>query len=133
MIKKLLIIDDETNIRILITRFLEEAFEDSISDKTFEIHKAPNGEIGLQIAEKEKPDLILSDVMMPKIDGYEVCRKIKNDLRFKTFFILITAKGQKFDKSKGIEVGCDEYITKPFYPDYIIKKVEEVLDIKSCE
>lgn len=132
MKKKVLIIEDESYIRALLLQIMENAFEDSINDEKFEIFEASDRERGLQIAQKERPDLILSDVMMPKMDGFEVCRKIKKNpnIDFKdTYFILLTAKGQAVDRTKGAIVGCDEYITKPFDPELIVARVEEKLGI----
>lgn len=132
MKKKVLIIEDEFCIRALLSQTLENAFEDSIDDGRFEILEASDGEMGLQTALKGRPDLVFSDVMMPKMDGFEVCRKIKHnpDIDFtNTYFILLTAKGQAVDRTKGAIVGCDEYITKPFDPELIVAKVEEKLGI----
>ena len=131
MKKKVLIIEDDPCIRMLLLEVIEEAFEDSLDDEKLEILEAFDGEQGLQMARKERPDLIFSDVMMPKMDGFEVCRKIKNDSDIKdTYFILLTAKGQEVDKIKGAEAGCDEYMTKPFKPELIVSKVEERLSLQ---
>ncbi|MGR3318694.1 MAG: response regulator [Candidatus Anammoxibacter sp.] len=131
MKKKVLIIEDDPCIRMLLLEVIEEAFEDSLDDEKLEIFEASNGEQGLQMALKERPDLIFSDVMMPKMDGFEVCRKIKNDPDLKgVYFILLTAKGQEVDKEKGATAGCDEYMTKPFKPELIVSKVEERLSLQ---
>ncbi len=129
--KKLLILEDDVSIRELLLQTLETAFEDALDDEELEIFDAHNGEEGLQTAFKERPHLIFSDVMMPKMNGFEVCRKIKIESDLKdSYFILLTAKGQEVDKTMGVEVGCDEYMTKPFKREDIISKVEEKLDIK---
>ncbi|MGR3178483.1 MAG: response regulator transcription factor [Candidatus Anammoxibacter sp.] len=131
MKKKVLIIEDDPCIRMLLLEVIEEAFEDSLDNEKLEILEAYDGEQGFQMALKERPDLIFSDVMMPKMDGFEVCRKIKNDPDLKdTYFILLTAKGQEVDKTKGATAGCDEYMTKPFKPELIVSKVEERLSLQ---
>lgn len=131
MIKKILTIEDEFHIRALLIQTLETAFEDNIDNDEVEIFEAEDGEEGIQIAKEERPALIFSDIMMPKKDGFQVCQEIKNDLNLKdSYVILLTAKGQEVDKKKGLSVGADEYMTKPFNPELIISKVEEILQIK---
>jgi len=84
----------------------------------------------LQIIQDEKPDLVFLDVMMPKMNGMEVCRRVKQDLKLDNIFIiLLTAKGQELDRQKGQEVGANIYMTKPFDPESILKKAKEVLKI----
>lgn len=130
--KKLLIIEDELHLRTLLIQTLEAAFEDALDDEELEIFDASDGETGLKLAQEEQPDLIFSDVMMPKMDGFEVCRKIKKEsyLEKDTYFVLLTAKGQQVDKTKGISVGCDEYMTKPYEREKLILKAEEKLGLK---
>ncbi|MGR3221412.1 MAG: response regulator transcription factor [Candidatus Anammoxibacter sp.] len=129
--KKVLIIEDDPCIRMLLTEVIEEAFDDSLDNGEFEVFEACDGEQGFQMAQQERPDLIFSDVMMPKMDGFEVCSKIKNDPDLRDiYFILLTAKGQEVDKKKGASVGCDEYMTKPFKPELIVAKVEEMLGLE---
>ncbi len=131
MAKKVQIIEDESHIKALLVQTLETAFEDIIDDEELEILEATDGVEGLQIAKKERPDLIFLDIMIPKIDGFEVCQKLKEDPSFKnTYIIMLTAKGQVVDKEKGLSVGANEYVTKPFNPDFIISKVEEKLGFK---
>jgi len=102
-----------------------------IDDEELEILEANDGVEGLQIAKQEHPDLIFLDIMIPKIDGFEVCKKLKEDPSYKnTYIIMLTAKGQVVDKEKGLSVGANEYVTKPFNPDFIISKVEEKLGFK---
>ncbi len=129
MVKKILTIEDEFHIRALLMQTLETAFEDDLDNDELEILVAEDGEEGLQIAKKERPDLIFSDIMLPKKDGFQVCKEIKKDFK-DTYIILLTAKGQDVDKKKGLLVGADEYMTKPFNPELIISKVEERLNIK---
>jgi DNA-binding response OmpR family regulator len=131
MAKKVQIIEDESHIKALLIQTLETAFEDIIDDEELEILEATDGVEGLQIAKEERPDLIFLDIMIPKIDGFEVCQKLKEDPSFKnTYIIMLTAKGQVVDKEKGLSVGANEFVTKPFNPDFIISKVEEKLGFK---
>jgi two-component system, OmpR family, alkaline phosphatase synthesis response regulator PhoP len=125
MDQKILIVDDEPHIRMLIEQTLEELEDDGVEFLT-----AENGEIALDIIQKENPQLVFLDVMMPKMNGMEVCRKVKKDLQLNNVFIvLLTAKGQELDRQKGHEVGADIYMTKPFDPEAILEKAREVLGL----
>jgi len=125
MEQKILIVDDEAHIRMLIEQTLEE-----LEDEGVEFLTAENGEIALEIIRAEKPNLVFLDVMMPKMNGMEVCRKIKKELEMNdVFIVLLTAKGQELDRLKGQEVGADVYMTKPFDPEVILNKAKEVLGI----
>jgi len=126
MEQKILIVDDEAHIRMLIEQTLEE-----LEDEGVEFLTAENGEIALDIIQKENPKLVFLDVMMPKMNGMEVCRRVKKELGLNNVFIvLLTAKGQELDRQKGQEVGADVYMTKPFDPEIILSKAKEVLGIK---
>jgi DNA-binding response OmpR family regulator len=99
-------------------------------DEGVEILMAENGEEALALIKTEKPALVFLDVMMPKMNGFDVCHKVKNELKMDdVYIVMLTAKGQEYDKQKGIEVGADVYMTKPFDPDEIYDKVEEVLGL----
>jgi DNA-binding response OmpR family regulator len=125
MEQKLLIVDDEAHIRMLIGQTLEELEEEGVNFFT-----AENGEQALEIIQQEKPQLVFLDVMMPKMNGMEVCRRVKKELGLQdVFIILLTAKGQELDRQKGQEVGADVYMTKPFDPEVILNKAKEVLGI----
>jgi len=125
MEQKILIVDDEPHIRMLIEQTLEELEDDGV-----EFLSAENGEIALDIIQQESPQLVFLDVMMPKMNGMEVCRKVKKELRLNNVFIvLLTAKGQELDRQKGGEVGADVYMTKPFDPEAILNKAREVLGL----
>ena len=127
MAKKILIVDDEAHIRMLIEQTLEE-----LEDEGVEFLTADNGATALDIIQSETPELVFLDVMMPKMNGMEVCRRIKKDLAMDdVFIILLTAKGQELDRLKGQEVGADIYMTKPFDPEVILDKAREVLQIAS--
>jgi len=125
MDQKILIVDDEAHIRMLIKQTLEE-----LEDEGVELLTATNGEEALESIKVEKPNLVFLDVMMPKMSGFDVCHKVKNELGLKEIHIvLLTAKGQEFDKHKGQEVGADLYMTKPFDPDALLAKAKEVLGL----
>lgn len=126
MEQKILIVDDEAHIRMLIEQTLEE-----LEDEGVEFLTAENGEIALEIIQKENPKLVFLDVMMPKMNGMEVCRRVKKELQLNNVFIvLLTAKGQELDRQRGQEVGADVYMTKPFDPEIILSKAKEVLGIE---
>lgn len=123
--KKLLIVDDEPHIRMLIEQTLED-----LEDEGVEFLSAENGEQALEIIQSENPELVFLDVMMPKMNGMEVCRRVKKELLLNNIFIvLLTAKGQELDRLKGQEVGADVYMTKPFDPEVILAKAREVLGL----
>ena len=125
MSKKILIVDDEPHIRLLLEQTLED-FEDA----DVEILSAANGEDALEEIRKGSPELVFLDVMMPKMNGFDVCNAVKNELQMKgVYIVMLTAKGQEFDRQKGTEAGADLYMTKPFNPDEIIAKASEVLGI----
>lgn len=118
--KKILIVDDEQDI-VESLKFVLEAVD-------FNCYCAYNGEDGLKLAKEIIPDLIILDVMMPKINGYKISRLLKYDNKYKNIPILmITARSQEEDKLIGEETGANEYITKPFDLDEVVKKVEQYL------
>ncbi|MCF6148568.1 MAG: response regulator [Candidatus Kuenenia sp.] len=123
---KILIVDDEPHIRLLLEQTLED-FE----DKGVEIITAGNGREALEIIKKETPDIVFLDVMMPEMNGYDVCNAVKNELNLTNIYIImLTAKGQEYDKKKGEESGADIYMTKPFNPDVIITKTASILNME---
>ena len=107
MSKKILIVDDEKDIVETLAFMLKQ--------KGYECISAYDGEEGLKLAKEESPNLIILDVMMPKINGYKICRLLKFDSKYKDIpIIMVTARGQAQDIQIGEETGADEYITKPF-------------------
>ena len=119
---KILIVDDEPFIRQLLELTLEE-----LEDEGVELLIAANGDEALEFISNEHPCLVFLDVMMPKMNGFEVCHKVKNELGMTDIYIvLLTAKGQEFDKEKGREVGADRYMTKPFNPDEVLAMAREI-------
>jgi len=123
MDKTILIADDELHIRALLEQTLED-----LEDEGVELITAANGQQALALIQSEEPDLVFLDVMMPEINGYEVCRTTKHTLELKdTFIILLTAKGQEADQKRGLAAGADVYMTKPFDPDEVLAKAREIL------
>ena len=117
---RILVIDDEIQLVEMVQMRLEAAGYDVLT--------ANDGQVGLEKAKSENPDLILCDVMMPKMDGYKVCGLLKNDARYRKIpVILFTARAQQNDHEVGDEVGADAYITKPFEPPVLLAKIEELL------
>ncbi len=126
MDQKILIVDDEAHIRMLIEQTLEELEDDGVEFLT-----AENGEIALEIIQREHPQLVFLDVMMPKMNGMDVCKKVKKELGLhNVYIVLLTAKGQELDRQKGQEVGADVYMTKPFDPEVILSKARQVLALE---
>jgi two-component system, OmpR family, alkaline phosphatase synthesis response regulator PhoP len=120
---KLLIADDEAYIRML----LEQTFEE-LEDEGVELLFAENGHEALAAIMAERPQLVILDVMMPFLNGMEVCAKVKIDPKLMgVYIVLLTAKGQEIDKQQGAEAGADLYLTKPFDPDLLLKLAREVL------
>lgn len=126
MAKKILIVDDEVHIKMLLEQTLEE-LED---DYDVELLTASDGEEGLEFIRNEKPDLVFLDIMMPKMNGYEVSRIVMDDASLSNVqIILLTAKGQEVDRKQGLELGAKMYMTKPFDPDEILKVSKDLLDL----
>lgn len=117
MKQKILIVDDDVNICELLRLYLEKEGYDTVC--------AYDGEQAVAAALKETPDLILLDIMLPKFDGWQVCREIRKTME--TPIIMITAKGEVFDKILGLELGADDYITKPFDTKEVMARVKAVL------
>ncbi len=121
--KRILIVDDERDIVETIQFMLES--------EGFECLLAYDGEDALLKARTENPDLILLDIMLPKINGYQVCRLLKSDEEYKHLpIIMLTAKVQESDKFWGKESGADDYVTKPFEMEKLIQKIQGYLEIK---
>lgn len=114
---KILIVDDDIDICNLIQLFLER--------EKFSVVKAYDGQDAIEIFKAEMPSLVLLDIMLPRIDGYDVCREIKkiSDVPI----IMLTAKGETFDKVLGLRLGADDYIVKPFDPEELIARIRAVL------
>ena len=119
---KIVIVDDEVHIRAL----LEQTLEDLENEP--EILTAANGAEGLALIERERPQLVFLDVMMPLMNGYEVCAAVRNNPALTdTTIVMLTAKGQESDRVRGLNEGAHRFITKPFDPDEILDLAREIL------
>lgn len=119
MKKKALIIEDEQNIANAQALILGDKFE---------VHHAFDGDEGIKKARKLKPHLIILDLMIPKRNGYEVCFHLRQDKALKgTKILMVTAKNQELDEEKGMFIGADDYIMKPFSPEELLHVVEQVM------
>ncbi len=118
--KRILVVDDERAFRILISKTLRH--------KGYEVITANDGQEGLEKAKTQKPDLIVLDLMLPRINGYKVCGLLKKDTKYaKIPIILFTAKANAEDIELGKKVGADAYITKPYERDALLSKIEELI------
>ena len=120
-----LIVDDEQHIRLLIEQTLEE-----LEDEGVELQTAADGETALDVVRNQTPELVFLDVMMPRLNGFEVCRTIKEELGLaETTVVMLTATGQAYDREQGIEAGADRYLTKPFDPDELLDVARAALGL----
>jgi two-component system alkaline phosphatase synthesis response regulator PhoP len=123
MVKKILIVDDEQDIVELLKYNLEK--------EGYKCYTASNGEEGVAKAKDKKPDLILLDIMMPKVDGIEACRQIRaDDTLSEVFIAFLTARGEEYSEIAGFDVGADDYITKPIKPRVLISRIKALLSRK---
>lgn len=126
MALSILIVEDELHIRTL----LEQALEELEEDHGVRVLTAADGEAGLEIIRREAPALVLLDIMMPRLNGYEVCHEVKADEALQDVaIVLLTAKGQEVDRKKGMELGAAEYMTKPFDPDEVVTLAKRLLNL----
>jgi len=117
---KVLVVDDE--------EYIQHILNFSFGAEGYDVVTASDGEEGVSKAKDEKPDVIVMDIMMPKMDGYEACKQIKTDPQTKDIpVILLTAKGRDADRKLGSEVGADDYVVKPFSPGRLIERVEGIM------
>ncbi len=113
---KILVVDDEA--------YIVHILEFSLGMEGFEVVTAFDGEEAISKAERERPDLVVLDIMMPKLDGYETCRRLKENDKTKNIpVILLSAKGRSMDQRVGLDAGADEYITKPFSPRKLVERI----------
>lgn len=118
MVKKVLVVDDEKSILTLLQYNLRQA--------GYEVITAMDGETGRDLTLSEKPDLVVLDLMLPKMDGVEVCKQLRQQKNF-TPILMLTAKDEEFDKVLGLELGADDYMTKPFSPREVVARVKAIL------
>ncbi|MDS4011867.1 MAG: response regulator [Defluviicoccus sp.] len=120
MVKSILVVEDEPNIVLSLQFLMKKA--------GFEVRVANDGEEALALVQDRAPDLILLDVMIPKRDGFDVCQTIRANPDWKdVYIILLTAKGREVDREKGIALGANDYVTKPFSTRDLTEKVKQIL------
>jgi DNA-binding response OmpR family regulator len=125
MAASVLVADDEANI-VLSLKFL-------LSQAGFEVRVASDGEAALAAVAENPPDLVLLDVMIPKRDGYDVCQAIRaNPAWSKVRIVMLTAKGRDVERVKGLALGADDYVTKPFSTRELVDKVKRILAVPGC-
>jgi len=124
---RILIVDDERRTLLLMERALRD-LQDEYED--VEILTASNGEEALQMIESDKPDLVYLDIMMPHVNGLDVCKTVKSQQETQdVYVVMLTAMGQEGDKQSAKDAGADMYLTKPFDPDKVVDIAREVLDL----
>lgn len=119
--KKVLIVDDEDMTRVLLSRVIER-----LKVENLEILLAEDGEEAVQIALKEQPGLILLDVLMPKMNGYDVCQRIRQQADYDPYIIILTARGYSTDKDQAEATGANDFMTKPFKPSHLLSQLNAV-------
>ena len=117
MAKKALVVEDDGNIAELLRLYLEK--------DGFEVAIASDGGTGVRLAQSENPDVILLDIMLPVLDGWQVCRKVRENSRVP--IIMLTAKGETYDKVNGLEMGADDYVVKPFEVKELLARIHAVM------
>lgn len=116
--EKILIIEDEESILM--------ALEDNLKLEGYDVSSAKDGELGLSMAEEQGYDIIILDIMLPKMDGFEICKQLRQE-GITTPILMLTAKGQEIDKILGLELGADDYVTKPYSPRELLARVKALL------
>lgn len=125
MSAKLLLVDDEPGLREAVQAYLE--------DSDFQVQVASNARDAWEILQKNLPDLVISDIMMPQVDGYQFLKQMREDPRFKALpVIFLTARGMKSDRIQGYQAGCDAYLPKPFDPDELVAIINNLLERRAA-
>ncbi|HEY9891238.1 MAG TPA: response regulator transcription factor [Candidatus Sericytochromatia bacterium] len=126
MSAQLLLVDDEPGVRLSVKEYLQEV-------GGFTVQVASNANEALQMLEQKTPDLVISDVMMPQLDGFQFLKKLRDDPRFKSLpVIFLTARGMTSDRILGYQAGVDAYLSKPFEPDELVALVENLLERRTA-
>lgn len=126
MAGQLLLVDDEPGLRQAVQAYLE--------DEGFTVHAASNAREGLEMLQRISPDLVISDVMMPQVDGFQFLQQLREDPRFQALpVVFLTARGMTTDRIQGYQAGVDAYISKPFDPDELVAIVSNILKRRSAE
>jgi DNA-binding NarL/FixJ family response regulator len=122
----LLLVDDEPGLREAVQAYLE--------DSGFEVNVAPNAKQGWELLQTTLPDLVITDIMMPQVDGYQFLKQMREDPRFKALpVVFLTARGMTSDRILGYQAGCDVYISKPFDPDELVAIVQNLLQRRAAQ
>ena len=125
MAGQLLLVDDEPGLREAVQAYLE--------DSGFAVDVASNARDGLNLAKQKLPDLVITDIMMPQVDGYQFLKQLREDPQFKTLpVVFLTARGMTSDRIQGYNAGCDAYLSKPFDPDELVAIVSNLLEKKNA-
>ncbi|HEY9619102.1 MAG TPA: response regulator transcription factor [Crinalium sp.] len=125
MAGELLLVDDEPGLRQAVQAYLE--------DSGFTVHVASNARDGWELMQKMSPDLVISDVMMPQVDGYQFLKQLRDDPRYESLpVVFLTARGMTADRIQGYQAGCDAYLSKPFDPDELVAIVQNLLDRRTA-
>ncbi|MBD0393309.1 response regulator transcription factor [Microcoleus sp. AR_TQ3_B6] len=120
MSARLLLVDDEPGLREAVQAYLE--------DSNFAVEVASNARDGWELLQQTNPDLVISDIMMPQVDGYQFLKQVREDPRYKALpVVFLTAKGMTSDRIQGYQAGCDAYLSKPFDPDELVAIVTNLL------
>ncbi|MBF2000653.1 MAG: response regulator transcription factor [Synechococcales cyanobacterium C42_A2020_086] len=122
---QLLLVDDEPGLRQAVQAYLE--------DEGFQVHVASNAREGWELLQRISPDLVISDIMMPQVDGYEFLKQLRDDPRYQTLpVVFLTARGMTSDRIQGYNAGCDAYLSKPFDPDELVAIVTNLLERRAA-
>ncbi len=125
MSARLLLVDDEPGLREAVQAYLE--------DSGYTVDVASNAGDGWQLLQQNQPDLVISDIMMPQVDGYQFLKQVRDDPRFKALpVVFLTAKGMTGDRIQGYQAGCDAYLSKPFDPDELVAIVTNLLERRAA-
>ena len=126
MAQQLLLVDDEPGLREAVQAYLEES--------DFDVTVASNAQEGWELLQQKLPDLVITDIMMPQVDGYQFLKQMREDPRFKTLpVVFLTARGMTSDRIQGYQAGCDAYISKPFDPDELVAIVQNLLQRRASQ
>ncbi len=119
--KRILVVDDEV--------YIVHILEFTLTMEGYDVVTAADGDEALRKVEEDRPDLVVLDIMMPRMDGYEVCRRLREEEETRDLpVILLSAKGRPIDRETGMEVGANDYIVKPFSPRRLLEKIRDLLD-----
>ena len=119
--KRVLLVDDEPGLREAVQAYLE--------DSDFQVRTASNATDGLELLQQETPDVLISDIMMPEVDGYTFLKQVREDPRYKSLpVIFLTARGMTSDRIQGYNAGCDAYLSKPFDPEELVAMVTNLIE-----